>query len=255
MSTAGHNARIVEQFSKQSIPFTKVPGHLDAIETLIAMSQVKPSDVVLDVACGPGIVACEFAKHAAKVVGIDFTPAMIEQAKQRQQNQGLENIEWHTGDAMHLPFPDDWFDLVVTRYSFHHLLDPVGALAEMKRVCKPGGIVLIADVAIPAEKSAHYDRLEILRDPSHVHALTELEFDDLIKQSGLLNCSHTRYPVTIELESMLAASFPNPGDKDVISAMINSDLGKDNLGIDVRRVDDQTVFSIPIAVYAGTKLE
>lgn len=248
-----HYERIVDQFSKQSIPFTKVPAHFDAIETLIGFSKVKSTDHVLDVACGPGIVACEFAKNASRVVGIDYTATMIRVAEQRQIEQKLHNLEWRTGDAMNLPFEDGSFDVVVTRYSFHHLLDPAAVLSEMKRVCKPDGVVLVADVAIADDKAAYYDQLETLRDPSHVHALTQTEFDKLFKESGLVNCSYTDYSITIELEELLNASFPNPGDKEVIGAMIAADIGLNNLGIDVRRDGEKIVYSVPVLVYAGTK--
>ena len=72
-----HQATIVEQFSRQAIPFAKVPGHLDAIGLLLEISAVSRDDLVLDVACGPGLVACEFARTARQVTGIDITPAMI----------------------------------------------------------------------------------------------------------------------------------------------------------------------------------
>jgi ubiquinone/menaquinone biosynthesis C-methylase UbiE len=65
-----HNAEIVSQFTKQAIPFTQLPGHLDSIQMLINMSGVGGNDTVLDVACGPGIVACEFARVARHVTGI-----------------------------------------------------------------------------------------------------------------------------------------------------------------------------------------
>ncbi|SDY23818.1 Methyltransferase domain-containing protein [Allochromatium warmingii] len=80
-----HDAEIVEQFTKQAIPFTELPGHLDSIQMLIEMSKVAGDDLVLDVACGPGLVACEFAKVAQNVTGIDLTEKMIEQAKNRQK--------------------------------------------------------------------------------------------------------------------------------------------------------------------------
>jgi ubiquinone/menaquinone biosynthesis C-methylase UbiE len=129
-----HESKIIEQFSQQAIPFTQVPGHLDAMQILIELSDVCTNDTVLDVACGPGIVACEFAKHSKLVTGVDITPAMIEQAMKRQQDQRLDNLEWNIGNAIPLPYADNSFSLVLTRYSFHHLLEPEEALSEMIRV-------------------------------------------------------------------------------------------------------------------------
>ena len=76
-----HNQTIVEQFSQQAVPFAKKPEHSDSMQMLIEMSGVSGDDQVLDVACGPGLVACAFAPHARQVTGIDITPAMIEQAR------------------------------------------------------------------------------------------------------------------------------------------------------------------------------
>lgn len=252
-TTEAHNAVIIEQFTKQSIPFSQVPGHHDSIQILMEMGQVKTDDIVLDVACGPGIVCCEFAKHARAVTGLDVTPAMLSQAAKRQTDFGLENINWMTGDALGLPFPDESFSLVITRYSFHHLLDTKTALREMIRVCKRGSRLVVADVAIPAEKSAAYDKLEKLRDPSHTHALTEDEFTDLFANSGLVDCRYTTYGVDIELEAQLKASFPNDDDERVIREMVTSDIGVDSLSINARWDNGKVTYTVPIRVYVGTR--
>ena len=248
-----HQANIVAQFSRQAIPFAQVPGHYDAMQILLEISGVGNDDEVLDVACGPGLVASEFARHARQVTGIDITPAMIDQAQKRQQEQNQTNLDWRVGEAVPLPYGDDRFSLVITRYSFHHMLSPERALAEMIRVCKPGGRVLVADVAVKSEESAAYDRLEILRDPSHTHALTRDEFAELFKHSGLVQCRQSAYGVEIELENQLKASFPKPGDEPVIRKMVTEDIGKDQLGIHARKVGGQIVYTVPIAVYVGQK--
>jgi ubiquinone/menaquinone biosynthesis C-methylase UbiE len=69
-----HNRIIIEQFSRQAITFAKLPGHSQSIQMLIELSGISATDDVLDVACGPGLVACEFAQHARHVTGIDITP-------------------------------------------------------------------------------------------------------------------------------------------------------------------------------------
>ena len=248
-----HQEKIIEQFSRQAIPFTQVPGHFDAMQILIELSDVCQNDAVLDVACGPGLVACEFAKHACHVTGIDITPAMIEQAKTRQRELNLENLTWAVGDAVPLPFNDHSFSLVITRYSFHHLLAPKNALAEMIRVCRPGGLVMVADVAMEASKVAAYDCLEIMRDPSHTHALTHEEFAELFQNSSLIDCRKSAYGVDIELETQIKASFPNPGDEPKLRDMITNDIGIGNLGINARRENGNVMYTVPIGVYVGRK--
>jgi ubiquinone/menaquinone biosynthesis C-methylase UbiE len=249
-----HKAKIIDQFSHQAIPFTKVPGHFDAMQILIELSEVNHADNMLDVACGPGMVACKFAHIAGQVTGIDITPAMIEQAEKRQQDQHIDNLTWDVGDAVPLPYADNAFSLVMTRYSFHHLLTPEKALNEMIRVCRPGGRVMVADVAVESAKSEFYDRLEIMRDPSHVHALTLEEFAALFQHSGLLDCRQRAYGVDIELETQLRASFPNAGDEPKLRELIKSDIGINNLGINARNEDAKVIYTVPITVYVGWKM-
>lgn len=248
-----HLSRIIEQFSQQAIPFTQVAAHLDAIQMLIEMACVRQDDRVLDVACGPGLVACEFARHADHVTGIDITEAMIEQARRRQQEMKLENMTWEIGNALPLPFADGAFSLVITRYSFHHFLEPEQALAEMIRVCRPGGRVLVADVAVQPDQSSAYDRMEKMRDPSHTHALTEPEFAEIFNRSGLDGCKRSAYPVDVALDEILDASFPNPGDKDRLRQMITEDIGVNALGINARSEEDKVKYSFPIAIFVGCR--
>lgn len=248
-----HDEKIVDQFTKQAIPFAELPGHLDSIQMLIELSRVSGNDSVLDVACGPGLVACEFAKVACQVTGIDITEKMIVQAKERQKKMGLTNISWYVGTVSPLPYDSDSFSVVVTRYSFHHFLDPKAVLHEMIRVCKKDGVVLIADAVLPSDKMAAYNRMEKLRDPSHTQALSFDEWDRLLKGSGLKNLRRGSYTVAMELEKQLKASFPNPGDDEKIRKIFKDDIGVDSLGMDAHWSGSEIHFSYPISIYAGNK--
>lgn len=246
-----HQATIVDQFTQQAIPFTQLPGHYDALGLLVEFSNVSPSDEVLDVACGPGIVACALALHAHQVTGIDLTPAMLEQAAARQQEQALTNTTWQQGDALALPFPDAHFSLSITRYSFHHLLDPAAALREMCRVTRPGGIVVVADMALPDSHTETFDAFEKVRDPSHVHALGEREFERMFASSGLLDCSCTSYSVDLGLDEQLQASFPEEGAREWLAARMTENIENGNLGVRTYRQDGQVRYQIPIQIYRG----
>jgi len=91
------------------------------LQLMIELAKPLKGDTVLDVACGPGIVAYELAKFVSHITGIDITPAMIEQAKQMQKERKLDNMSWRIGDILTLPFNDSSFSLLITRYSFHQL--------------------------------------------------------------------------------------------------------------------------------------
>jgi len=253
-NTTKHNQTIIEQFSQQAIPFSELPGHSQSMQMLIDLSGVSKTDNVLDVACGPGLVACEFALHAKHVTGIDITPKMIEQAKKRQQDNGLTNLTWQVGDVSPLPFADSCFSVVITRYSFHHFLKPAAVLAEMHRVCKPGGKIMVIDVVQSSDKVDAFDCLEKLRDPSHVHALTFSEMASIVDASGLTAVKTAQYKVEGELEQQLKASFPNPGDAENIREMFKADLELDRMGIDVHLQGNEIHFAVPILVVIGEKL-
>jgi ubiquinone/menaquinone biosynthesis C-methylase UbiE len=249
-----HDDTIIQQFSLQAKPFAELPGHSDALHLLLQCAGAAQSDVVLDVACGPGIVACAFAEHVAHVTGIDITPTMIEQATKRQHERHLQNVAWHIGTVLPLPFPDAQFSIVVTRYSFHHLLDPMAVLLEMVRVCRPGGKVMVVDAVLPAEKAAAYNRMEKLRDPSHTQALSVEEMSHMVHASGLRHSRTARYTVEMELETQLAASFPNPGDDEKFRQLVTADIGHDHLGVGTHRVGRDIHFAYPILITVGEKV-
>lgn len=244
-----HNDRIISQFTRWAQPFADLPIHSeeDGMARLLAAAAIEKTDHVLDVACGPGIVACAIAPHAAHVTGIDLTPAMIEQARTRQATNGLANLDWRVGDATALPFADASFDRVVTRYSFHHLREPGRALAEMHRVCRPGGRIVVIDATPAPECQTAYDRMETLRDPSHTSALTLDQLRGLGQTEELTELSIDRY----KLEALLS-TLADTQDMAALDAMFDADIasGKDWIGVQARRADDGIRFHFPISIVA-----
>lgn len=148
-----HNARIVDQFTRQAVPFSQSPSvsNQEALNKIVQAAEAGPADTSLDIACGPGLLVCAFARVVRFATGIDLTPAMLEQARKIQREQGLNNVSWQQGDVTALPYPDAHFSIVSSRFVFHHLQDPLAVLKEMTRVCKPVGRVVVADIA-PARR-------------------------------------------------------------------------------------------------------
>jgi ubiquinone/menaquinone biosynthesis C-methylase UbiE len=247
---------ILDHFTRQAVPFSQMPAHSndEANRLLIDIARICSEDTVLDVACGPGLVACTLAEIAHHVTGIDLTPAMIEQAKVRQRSTGLMNLTWLVGDAVPLPFPDASFSVVVTRYSFHHFLGPKAVLAEMVRVCQPGGRIVVIDVFTSSPEQAEaYNRVEKLRDPSHVRALSLEELSGLFNDADLQDVRTALYRMDMELEKLLSASFPNASDADRIRQTFAEDIGVDCLGVGAHRTDGAIHFAFPIVVLVGRK--
>ncbi len=255
MST--HQDLILDQFTKQAVPFATAPGIKDeeALKLVVEFTGAGPEDTVLDVACGPGLVVCAFAQVARHVTGIDLTPAMIEHARTLQQSKGLTNVSWRVGDVQPLPYADASFSIVVSRYAFHHFLDPGAVLEEMKRVCAPGGTVAVIDVTASPdlEKAAAYNRMEKLRDPSHVRGLPLTELEALFARTGFPAPRKKFYRVESDLEDTLQRSFPNPGDADTIRQIFLETLDTDGLGMNTRRKGQSILFDYPIAVLVAKK--
>ncbi len=256
METAAHRQLILDQFTKQAIPFAELKPHSseDSLRLVIETAAISPQDTVLDVACGPGLITCAVAQVALQVTGIDLTPAMIEQAKIRQQSLNLTNLNWQVGDACPLPFADQSFTQVLTRYSFHHFQDPRAVFLEMVRVCKPGGTVCVVDVFTSSpEQGKAYDRLETLRDPSHVRGLALDELTGLFYEGGLINLRTAFYKVEMELEKVMSASFPDSGDAETVRRLIQDDVGQNKMGLDCQERNGHIHFAYPIVIVAGTK--
>ena len=253
-----HRDLIVEQFTKQAVPFSTAPGVRDeeALRLLVEFTGAGPEDTVLDVACGPGLVVCALAAVARHATGIDVTPAMIERARALAAEKGLANVAWQVGDVLPLPYPDGVFSLVVSRFAFHHFPEPRAVLAEMKRVCAPGGRVALVDVAASEDpaKAAALNRMEKLRDPSHVRALTLAELQALFPDVGLPAPRAAFYQLKSELEGLLERSFPEPGDAERIRQMFVESLDGDGLGLGTRRRGETIVFAYPVAVLAAIKV-
>ena len=251
--TPEHNERIVDQFSKLAAHFAQLPGDPEATQWLVQFAAIASTDVILDVACGAGTVACAAARVARQVTGIDLTAAMIEQAERLQTQLGLSNLSWHVGNVNPLPYVSDSFTVALTRYTFHHFLDPYAVLAEMVRVCEPGGRVLVADLVLPPAKIEAYDRMERMRDPSHVRVLTESELLGMFTKAGLVDLQQSWYLFELTLRQLLEASFAKPGDAERVHVIFEADVGVDNLGIGVHRKDGEIQFAYPISVVVGTK--
>jgi len=249
-----HNNKIVEQFSKQAVPFTKVKGHYDSVDTIISMSEVSQNDQVLDIACGTGIATCEFAKYAKSVTGLDITKQMLDEAIKKQNEKKLKNITFDLGNVENLPYDDNSFDIVFSRYSFHHFLDTKKVFDEMLRVCKTNGKIIVVDVALQIKNAKAYNHMEKLRDPSHTKALTFNEFEKLFSNEILSNHKQSSYKVDLELEKQLEASFPNKGDDDKIREIFKDDIGANNLGVNAHLKNDKIYFSYPITIFMADKL-
>jgi len=111
------------------------------------LPSLRPGQRLLDVGCGPGTITLDLARQVApgEVVGIDRAPEVLDGARAASTREGADNVSFLVGDVYGLDLPDDLFDVVHAHQVLQHLADPVAALVELRRVCRPGGLVAVRD--------------------------------------------------------------------------------------------------------------
>ena len=138
------------------------PGRVDAIQRM----GIKSGDRVLEVGVGTGINAALYPRDCA-VTGIDLSSSMLEKAHDRIARKGVRNVRLMQMDAANLKFADDTFDIVYAPYVISVVPDPVAVTREMRRVCKPGGRIVILNHFLSS--NAIVARLERAISPATVH--------------------------------------------------------------------------------------
>jgi ubiquinone/menaquinone biosynthesis C-methylase UbiE len=257
MADMDHEGLILDQFTRQATVFSTAPSITDerALQMIVEAAEAGPDDTVLDVACGPGLVVCAFARHVREATGIDVTPAMLERARKLAAEKGLSNVSWRQGDVYSLPYAEGSFSIVTTRFSFHHFLDPAAVLREMLRVCAPHGRIVVVDdyASDDPAKAAEFNRLEKLRDPSHARCLTLTELKNLFPAVGLPEPRASYYELRSTVRGLLSRSFPNPGDDVKIVEMFKASATDDRMGIPVRIDAAEIHLAYPVAILAAER--
>jgi ubiquinone/menaquinone biosynthesis C-methylase UbiE len=190
---------------------------------------------VLDVGCGTGFLLTAAAQMAGQVVGVDLTAAMLAEARQRVEALGLHNVSLREAQAEALPFCDDRFDVVLCRLTLHHCEDPDRVLREIYRVCRPGGRVAVCDIFAdddPAKADLH-NRIERLRDPSHVRYVSAAELVQMVERVGLTAANLHHWQTPRQFDEWAAIAAVREAEKGGLSALLHSAIPGDAAGLQV----------------------
>ena len=148
-------------------------------------ANVPPTATVLDIACGTGMFEHLILADAPyqSIVGIDLSPQML--AIARRRCQAYPHVCFQQASALALPFADGQFDAIVSASAFHYFDDPSAALAEMKRVIKPTGRIIVLDWCKDFLFCRICDFILQRNDPVHKQCYTQAQFHQLLAQAGL----------------------------------------------------------------------
>lgn len=174
-------------FAQHAKGYAKSQSHAygSDLDALVGALKPRKTEVALDVATGTGFTAVSLARLVKRVVGVDLTSEMLAEARQFAGSQRARNVTFEIGDALKLKHPDSSFDIVTTRRATHHFADVPRFVQEAKRVLKPGGRLGIVDMAPPNGAERFTNRIETLRDGSHVKAFTPEAWKSMVSRAGL----------------------------------------------------------------------
>ncbi|MDP3104907.1 MAG: methyltransferase domain-containing protein [Candidatus Methanoperedens sp.] len=223
------------QFGKQAEAYAKGNIFVDVVHLseVVKRSGVEKNHRVLDIATGAGFLALEFAKSADTVIGCDLTRNMLLKAREKEKTSGMKNTGFLLSDVESLPFPDNSFDIVSCRFAFHHFPDPEKALFEMKRVCRDRLVLVDGVSSEDMEKSLFHNRIEKMRDPSHVRIYAKSEIEEMFNEAGADITDITHWEIPQDFEEWMKRAGTDERQTTIIKDLMIQSMDGDRTGLQV----------------------
>jgi ubiquinone/menaquinone biosynthesis C-methylase UbiE len=200
-----HRDQVTDAFASTAANYLTSHVHATGkdLQTLAKLVASTPNARVLDMGCGAGHASFAVAPHAESVVAYDLARPMLATVATAAIDRGLGNIRTKQGAAESLPFDDGSFDWVISRLSAHHWHDVPQALAQVRRVLKPGGHALFIDIAGTDHPllDTHLQAVEVLRDGSHIRDYRADEWLAFFERAGFVAKVRERWRMPIDFDA------------------------------------------------------
>lgn len=210
-----------KNFESASMNFSKQ----EYLDHTVRCMELAPTDRVLEAAAGTCACGRSVAPFVRSVVCLDATPAMLNVGRAKAEESGLANMEFVHGLVEDIPFEAQSFEIVLTRLAFHHFPNVEKAFAEMARVVKKSGRLVVIDMEAAEEELRQIeDHLETLRDPSHVKNLSKREFLGLFAAHDFQVTRQESTIIPVSLKAWLALTETPAGLGEEIRARLETEL-------------------------------
>jgi SAM-dependent methyltransferase len=234
----GERSSIRSEFERAAPAFAeRTAGRFDDMD-VVRFSRVQPGELVVEVGVGTGHFLSLFSPMTDRLIGVDITPAMLQEARVRHSHLSVA-----LADAARLPFASRSTDLVSSAQMLHHLGEPLPVLQEMRRVVGNSGRVLLVDqVATESyEEAVAMNALEVLRDPTHAASRPPSTYRVMLQAAGLSLVDERIWEGPQRLSQwMWPEEFPQ-GRIEAVRGFIEEHAGE--TGMDFEREGDDWVFT------------
>jgi ubiquinone/menaquinone biosynthesis C-methylase UbiE len=215
---------VMRQFGPRAAAYVTSAVHArgEDLEELEHIARAHAFSSVLDLGCGGGHVSFTLAPYSGSVTAYDLSDEMLAAVAAEARTRGLANLSTRQGAAERLPFENGGFDFVATRYSTHHWQDVPAALKEVRRVLKPGGLLMVMDAVAPEAVSCDtlLQTVEMLRDPSHVRDYSVREWIEMLRNAGFAPEEPKRRRVRLEFSTWIERMQTPKPQADAILALM-----------------------------------
>ncbi len=219
-----------------------------SVVPLLELAAPQLADVALDYGCGAGQVAFAFAPLVGRVDAVDRDPDTLAEAERLGAEQGLTNVAFAAADLLGLPAADGSYNLVLARNALHTLQEPERALAEMRRVARPDGRIVLCEAVADNANDRYLNELARLREPAHWRYHPAVEYQAMFKAAGLQEVKSQRPRRTVDLDSWARAGTGSEDSMTLIRSRLSNYPVLAQLALDVGYSDRAVSFAYDVLV-------